>query len=175
MKHLKLVGTFSLSYFISYLRFLFYLGSISVLLRGQGAFGWEAMAKTGSRHRGMFFFSFVYPANNHYRYYDSDRQHLHPTLPRQPATASTTIHSKKSTKNGRETFKSTHLLGHKDSKFFSSLFLISLITNVFTATTTQIQHHQYSPPLERRTAVKSAAAGGTKGQTTKQYFVVWPR
>ena len=116
LSRLELVGIFSLSCFISYLRFLFYLGSISILLRGRGAIGWAATTKTGSSPspRYVFSFSFVYPANNRYRYYDSDRQHLNPTLPRRTATASTIIHSNKSTNKGQETFKSTRLLGHKN-------------------------------------------------------------
>jgi hypothetical protein len=44
---LELVGNFSLSFFFSYLRILYYLGSISVLLRGRGAVSWAATTKTG--------------------------------------------------------------------------------------------------------------------------------
>ena len=82
-----------------------YLGSISVLLRGQAAFGRAVTMKMArdacARVLGMFFFSFIYLTNNRYRHYNINRQHLHLPLPRQTATTLTNDPPKKSTKRRR--------------------------------------------------------------------------
>ena len=91
---LDLVGVFSPSCFISYLWVLFYLGSTIKRMRS------ILLGSDDKNGREFFFSSFIYPTNNRYRYYVSDRQHLHPPLPRRTATTSTAIHPNKSTKKG---------------------------------------------------------------------------